>query len=66
MKILLAITFVFGVIRLLTTTKIFDSKMNHILTCIGFNNDYKIIASLEVLFYIFCLCFQAWYWLFQK
>lgn len=64
MKILLALTFVFGPLRFITITKLFDSKMNHICDSIGISTNKNIMNLLQVWFYIFSLCFQAYYWLF--
>ena len=63
MKILLAITFVFGVMRFLSTTKLFESKMNNFFE--GHSAKRPFYQHLDLLFYRFSLVFQAWYWLFK-
>lgn len=73
MKILLAITFVFGVIHLLTWTPLFKRALNGILEIFS-NKDLskpqtiainKIKQRLNNSFFYFSLIFQAWYWLFK-
>lgn len=69
MKILLAITFVYGVVRLLSNTKLFDNRLVGILESIIPSPSKKGIpilrAVLDMWFFYFSLVFQAWYWLFQ-
>ncbi len=69
MKILLALTFVYGVLGLLTYTKVFSANLvNPIKSILPYGNKYWLAKVLEwfdtVLFY-FSLIFQAWYWLFR-
>lgn len=68
MKILLALTFVFGVIHLLTMTKIFDTTLTFITNAViphktntVFGGVMRIIGTW---FFYFSLVFQAWYWIF--
>lgn len=69
MKILLAITFVYGVVRLLSHTKLFDSKIVGALESIIPTNSKKgvpiLMALLDIWFFYFSLIFQAWYWIFR-
>lgn len=66
--ILLVITFVYGVLRLLTHTKLFDTNLVGILDSILPLNEknpwYGVAHWLSTIFFYFSLCFQAWYWLF--
>ena len=68
MEILLAITFVFGVLYLLTMTKLFDTSLETILIAVIPHNKkngwYGVLSLLGVWFFYFSLCFQTWYWLF--
>jgi hypothetical protein len=70
MKILLALTFVFGVLHLLTLTKAFDTTLETILFAI-FPKSNKptffrgLCTILGMWFFYFSLVFQAWYWLFS-
>jgi len=72
MKILLAVTFVFGVIKLLTHTKIFDKILDTPLVSVFYlkNKDYSawkgLLLFFDNAFFYFSLVFQAWYWLFNK
>lgn len=69
MKILLAITFVYGVLRLLTFTKLFDIRLTGILeSIVPIDEDsgwHGIFNVLGIWFFYFSLVFQTWYWLFQ-
>jgi len=66
---LLALTFVFGVIQLLTWTKIFDTHITPITSAfIPYNEKVafgKILRYLGVIFFYISLIHQAWFWLFQ-
>lgn len=65
LQILLAITFVFGVVRLISFTKIFDKDLVGIIkTIIPINR--ILYEYLDYLIFYGSLCFQAWYWLFQS
>lgn len=68
MKILLALTFVFGVIYLLTMTKLFDIRMTTILNAVLPYKDGTFFSGIcNILgrwFFYFSLVFQAWYWIF--
>lgn len=81
MEILLAVTFVFGVLHLITYTKIFNKHLdfidNAILSVTLIEKPYglfwKFVNVLKKLwkafgawFFYFSLCFQAWYWLFSE
>ena len=67
--LLLALTFVFGVIHLATMTKLFDTNIAFIT--IAFiprkeNSKFgKFIKLLGVWFFYLSLIHQTWYWLFQ-
>jgi len=68
MKILLALTFVFGVLHLLTMTKLFDTSLEGILLAViphkKTSGWYGVLTLLSVWFFYFSLVFQTWYWLF--
>ena len=72
MNILLALTFVYGVLRLLTYTKIFDRTLVGVFASIIPNFNPKdstfeaILNWLDVLTFYGALTFQAWYWIFNK
>lgn len=67
MGILFALTFVFGVVRGLTSLKIFDTGLVGILQTIFTIQSGKTLFGVfiiyldNLLFYI-ALCYQAWYW----
>lgn len=63
MGILLAITFVFGTLRFLTLTKVFDTQLQSLFKSYVLNNKFWNI--LDVLIFHFSLVFQAYYWLFK-
>jgi len=69
LELLLAITFVFGVLRLLTHTKAFNVNLVGIfLAFIPTKSDTMFDQVLDLFgtwFFYFSLCFQAWYWLFR-
>ncbi len=65
MKELLAITFVFGVVRLLTCTKIFDKKLSGILAIL-IPKENGFLMWFDLLIFYGSLVFQAYYWLFNK
>jgi hypothetical protein len=67
MIILLTITFIFGVIRLLTFTKLFKVHLTGlIMVLIPYDGeDFKFLNYLDWLIFYFSLCFQAWFWIFQ-
>ena len=69
MTLLLVLTFVFGVVHLLTLTKLFNQHLSFILTAIiphkensTFGNICRVLGTW---FFYFSLCFQAWYWIFK-
>ncbi len=68
MKILLAITFVFGVLKLLSFTKLLERTIDDVFEVI-FKTSNKELAQLwellNIWFFYFSLIFQAWYWLFK-
>jgi len=69
-QILLALTFVFGVLRLLSHLKIFDMRLIGILDTIFTVQSGKrllgfIAMYLDNIFFYGSLAFQAWYWLFR-
>lgn len=63
MKILLAVTFVFGTLRLITLTKLFDAQLNNVFESYSFNA--KFWKILDIFIFQFSLCFQSYYWLFK-
>jgi len=66
---LLALTFVFGVIQLLTWTKIFDTHISYITSAFfSFKENSKFgrfMRGIGVYFFYLSLIHQTWYWLFQ-
>mgnify|MGYP006948432914 CR=1 FL=1 len=73
MKILLAITFVYGVLYFVSMTKLFDTKLSTLFRSLtGLTNESRknssviggILAILDIWFVYFSMAFQAWYWLF--
>ena len=82
MEKLLAITFVYGVIHLITMSKLFDIKFKTITrTLVDTVPEHKhddnwletiikfliiLFHSLGIFFFYFSLCFQSWYWLFNN
>jgi hypothetical protein len=76
LQLLLAITFVFGVLKFLTMTKVFETGIVGILTVLfgdkSTNKAYgymymfiMFVRHFNMLFFYFSLIFQAWYWLFR-
>lgn len=69
MNVLLALTFVYGVIKLLTLTKLFNKYLVGIIeSAIPYGNKHwlaQLFAWFDNLFFYFSLVFQAWYWLFR-
>lgn len=71
MNVLLALTFVYGVLRLLTFTKLFDARLVGILESVFPENNSRktlfrgFVKWIDILFLYFSLVFQAWYWLFR-
>lgn len=71
MNVLLALTFVYGVLYLLTYTKVFNVRLVGILASIFPENTGKktlfraFVIWVDMLFFYFSLVFQAWYWLFR-
>jgi len=66
MKILLAITFVYGILRFVTMLKIFDTGIVGIFDSIlPFKELPKLFQVLDIWFFYFSLAFQTWFWLFQ-
>ncbi len=67
MKILLAITFVYGVITLLECTRLFKESKSLPTFSITTNskNLTFVILAIKYSFFYFCLIFQSWYWLFK-
>lgn len=67
--VLLSITFVFGVLRLLTFTPVFQKNLSGIIEVILPIGDYhpisKFLDWFEYIIFYFSLCYQAWYWLFR-
>jgi hypothetical protein len=71
MNILLAITFVFGVLRLFTATKLFDITLGYFFgSLFGVHNKRNnlfegLLVAFDVWFFYFSLIFQSWWWLFK-
>ena len=64
--ILLAITFVYGVLRFVSFTKLFDVRLSGLIDALYPKKLPVFWATLDAAFLYFSLCFQAWYWLFSK
>jgi len=69
LTILLVVTFVYGVLRLLTHTKLFNAQLVGIFESVLPLTNAKLWVQglfnwLSMIFFYFSLCFQAWYWLF--
>ena len=66
MEWILAITFVFGPLRLLTNIKNFDTQLRGILDMIyWYQLPTRASVTLDRWIWGFCLVFQAQYWLFN-
>ena len=65
-QILLAITFVYGPLYLITRTKIFTTFLVGIIESISpFEKTFNLSKWLQIIFFYFSLCYQSWYWLFK-
>lgn len=68
--LLLAITFIFGAMKLLSHTKIFEVRLTLIINAfIPYNEESAFGSILNVLgmwFFYLSLIHQAWFWLFLK
>lgn len=66
-KILLALTFVYGVLRLITYLNIFKLNLVGILESVFPTKDNTFIndlfSLLDMWMFYFSLVFQAWYWI---
>ena len=69
MKILLVLTFVYGVLRLLTHTKIFNTNIVGILESIFGSRKYAwyygLFLWIDMVFFYFSLCYQSYFWIFK-
>ena len=76
LQILLAITFIYGVVKLLTHTRLFDLSLTNIIESVFGNHKTKkaygwryllvlLIKLIDNGFFYFSLVFQAWWWLFR-
>lgn len=63
-QILLAITFVYGPIHLLTTSKLFNGYL-YLFTKSLSLKDRKITNFINRVIFYFSLCYQSYYWLFK-
>jgi len=66
----LSITFVYGVVRLITFTKIFNSQLVGIIESVFTKPNTEkpfgmFLIILDYIFFYFSLCFQSWFWLFK-
>lgn len=60
-EILFALTFVYGTLKFLTLTNMFHTTLNGIIKT--FLPNRKVISKwIDVVFFYFCLCYQAWFW----
>ena len=65
-QILLSITFVYGIIALLMFTKLFDKYIIGFISSLSPFKHNKLVEYIDILFLIFSLCYQSWYWLFKN
>lgn len=67
--LLLALTFIFGVIQLVTWTKIFDTHITYITSAFIPHKENsafgRFIRKVGIVFFYLSLIHQAWFWLFQ-
>ena len=61
--ILFAVTFVFGVIQLLTKTIFFDTSFNGIIETLWPTKIKSFFKWVDVLFFVFCLLYQSFWWM---
>lgn len=68
-QILLSLTFVFGVLRLFTFTKLFNITITGVLESIFPSKKDSWFQGMLLLigqwFFYFSLIYQSWYWLFN-
>ncbi len=68
MKILFVLTFVYGVLNLITKTKLFDYNLSGLLNSFFGRNEKRpqfirnLIIVLDTWFFYFSLCYQVWFW----
>ena len=63
-QILFAVTFVFGVVSLLTKTKVFDTTLGGLLDTLYWRKLHPFFKWIDVLIFLFSLGYQSVYWLY--
>ena len=63
-QILFSVTFVFGVVSLLTRTKVFDTTLGGMLDTLYWRKIPAFFKWIDVLIFLFSLGYQAFYWLY--
>jgi hypothetical protein len=63
-QILFSVTFVFGVVSLLTRTKVFDTTLGGLLDTLYWRKIPAFVQWIDVLIFLFSLGYQANYWLY--
>lgn len=64
-KIILAVTFVYGVVFLLTMTKIFNKNLVGLIDSLWPTEVRGIWKWLDMVIFYLSLVYQAYYWLFK-
>jgi hypothetical protein len=66
MILLLVITFVFGVVKLISHTKLFDNHLVGIIHMFSPTEEmHNFFHYLDILFFYFSIAFQSWFWIFR-
>jgi len=65
-QILLSLTFVFGVLSMLTYTLLFKKNISGFFDSIFLSKTPEFFKWLDIIILLFSLCYQSWYWLFQS
>lgn len=64
-QILFSVTFVFGVLSLLTRTKLFDTTLGGVLDTLYWRKLPPVLQWIDVILFLLCLGYQANYWLYN-
>jgi|LakMenEpi05May12_1017382.scaffolds.fasta_scaffold01806_2 hypothetical protein len=64
-QILFSATFVFGVLSLLTRTKLFDTTLGGLLDTLYWRKLPPVFQWIDVILFLLCLGYQANYWLYN-
>lgn len=65
-QFLLAFTFVYGIVALLTYTKIFEKAIGGFFDSLTVNKLKPFYQWLDMVIFISSLIYQSWYWLFKN